>query len=206
MALIGDQPAPEGGGSLPGTDVPVAAGLGVASVDTTTYDNTITGSGKFTTLVLPVDNAVMAIAIEGDAFPRWVMDSDPFNLGLQWGDGTVPLDGSAGAILDLDGSNGDGSMIASLGSAHGALNTGRTSTQYPIGRVDTSQRAIEIGASTVGKRIILSGGSGSPVGVQGGNVGDVYIRADGDGTLGQLLYRCTVAGAPAAATWVSITD
>ena len=48
----------------------------------------------------------------------------------------------------------------------------------------------------------LQAGSGVPA--VGGNVGDLYVRTNpaGDST---YLYRCTVAGAAGAATWVAIT-
>lgn len=83
-----------GGGSVPGTVIPVADPTD-ATVDTTTYDNPITGSGKLKTIVFPGDTAAVGIALAGDDFPRVVMASDPSD-GWYFGDGTTdPYSGVA---------------------------------------------------------------------------------------------------------------
>jgi hypothetical protein len=68
-----------------GKVIPVANTAGV-TVDTTTYNDTIKGSGKLTTLVFPGDQGAMAIAIAGDSFPRWVFAADAKD-GLYMGTG-----------------------------------------------------------------------------------------------------------------------
>lgn len=73
--------------SLPSPpSIPVADDTDVV-VDTTTYDNSVTGVGKLTTLVFPTDTVAIAIAIDGDDFPRWLLTTDS-NDGLYLGDGT----------------------------------------------------------------------------------------------------------------------
>lgn len=74
---------PGGGG---GGGVPVADETGIV-VDSTTYDNTISGVGKLKTLVFPSDTGALAIALAGDAFPRWLFASDAAD-GFFMGDGT----------------------------------------------------------------------------------------------------------------------
>jgi hypothetical protein len=70
-----------------GKVLPVADAAGV-TVDTTTYNDTIKGSGKLTTLVFPADQGALSIAVSGDAFPRWLLTSDGSD-GLYFADGTV---------------------------------------------------------------------------------------------------------------------
>jgi hypothetical protein len=85
--------------------LPNAAPTG-ATLDTTTYDNQI-GSGKYTTLVFPDDNAVLAVAIEGDDFPRLVIGADLNNAGIAMGDGTAdPVGGDVSIFL-----TGGGTML-----------------------------------------------------------------------------------------------
>lgn len=80
-----------------GSLVPVADATGV-TVDNTTYDDTIKGSGKLTTLVFPADAGALAIALAGDAFPRWVLGADPNNFGLCAGVGTADPTQSAAVL------------------------------------------------------------------------------------------------------------
>jgi hypothetical protein len=86
---------------------PAANASGV-TVDTTTYPDSIKGGGaKLTTLVFPVEQGALAMAIAGDAFPRVVLSSDPTDYGWSFGDGTVDPPGntpgftSSGTILRL---------------------------------------------------------------------------------------------------------
>lgn len=83
FAEIAPDPVPAAG-SL----IPVANATGV-TVDSTTYDDTIKGSGKLTTLVFPSDQGALAIAIAGDAFPRWIIGANPENAGISMSDGTT---------------------------------------------------------------------------------------------------------------------
>lgn len=96
-----------GGGSGPaaGTYLPTADAASV-TVNTTTYDNEVTGSGKLTTLVFPQDTGAFALAISGDAFPRLLIASDPTDIALGLSDGTVSPYfgvGSSGFILGAAG-------------------------------------------------------------------------------------------------------
>lgn len=68
-------------------EVPVADTTDVV-VDDTTYDNPVTGTGKLTTLVFPVDTVAIALALDGDDFPRILFLSDSTDGVLYIGDGT----------------------------------------------------------------------------------------------------------------------
>jgi len=84
-----------------GTYLPVADAAGVV-VDTTTYDDTLKGSGKLATLVFPTDAGLLAIAMEGDAFPRLIMGADPTNFGaLVLGNGTFDAANDGGALISI---------------------------------------------------------------------------------------------------------
>lgn len=72
-------------------------------IDTTTYDNPI-GSGKIAVAVFPADTAVSAYAIEGDAFPRFVLAADPGGLGAMFfGAGTEDPVSEGAYIAAYDG-------------------------------------------------------------------------------------------------------
>jgi hypothetical protein len=81
-----------------GKVLPVAAAAGV-TVDTTTYDDTVKGSGKMATLVFPAEQAALGIAQTADAFPRLVLSSDASDYGLNFSDGSVDPNGVSGAGL-----------------------------------------------------------------------------------------------------------
>jgi hypothetical protein len=65
------------------------------TVDDDTYDNSVTGVGKLRTVVLPAGgNVLLSVAVEGDAQPRLLINTDPNSNGdLQFliGDGTVDI-------------------------------------------------------------------------------------------------------------------
>lgn len=99
------------------------------TVDDTTYDNTVAGAGKLTVLVMPaVPQAVaLAIAVEGDDFPRWLLvvddglylgdgTSDPYNNGALAFDGSQPypridLSGDVNVQGDLSLDDGTKGLI-----------------------------------------------------------------------------------------------
>lgn len=92
--------APAGGGSLPGTVLPVAASSGV-TVDTTTYDDRAKGSGKLTTLVFPSLQGVFAFAVAGDPHPRVIVGSVPGDYAVALGTGLI--DPTNGILVDISG-------------------------------------------------------------------------------------------------------
>lgn len=90
-----------------GEGLPVADAAGM-TVDTTTYDNPITGDGKVTTLVFAADTTVLALAIEGDAYPRVLFGADPDGYGVvMFGDGTINPTQGAGLSLSVVGTRQD---------------------------------------------------------------------------------------------------
>lgn len=120
-----------------GKVLPVANAAGV-TVDTTTYDDTIKGSGKLTTLVFPADAGGLAIALAGDAFPRWLLGADAANYGLTFGDGTVDsansgagISGTPGKTIVLSSLSGDVS-IPGARTAVGAVSMHQVSPRFTI--------------------------------------------------------------------------
>lgn len=87
-----------------GKVIPVADAVGV-TVDTTTYNDTIKGSGKLTTLVFPADAGAIAIALAGDVYPRWIMGADPSDWGLLMCDGTSDPTGARGIQYQWSGAS-----------------------------------------------------------------------------------------------------
>jgi hypothetical protein len=183
-----------GGGGAPGTVLPVADGVGGVTVDTTTYDDTITGSGKLTTLVFPAADtgqALLAVAIEGDAFPRILWASDPA-YGLSLGDGT------------FDPVNSGVELIYSA-TSHGSANLNNSRAVLSVGDLDANAGAVtRISTGLVLNSVAANLSSGTGVPNIGGNVGDFFFRTDTPATPLQRIYVCTVAGTIGNATWVAI--
>lgn len=183
-----------GGGSQ--TDVPQADPTGF-DIDTTTYDNPITGSGKLTTLVAKAavnggDTAVLAVAVEGDAFPRVLLEST--GDGLYMGDGTFdPYDVGAG-VATL---NQAGSAAGELFSPHGSFIAGNMDDP-DRGAYNKSSHPLWI----VGGMILLN--PGDPNGQRGGTIGDLYVRTEDTPDINHYFYRCTTGGDAATAVWTPI--
>lgn len=164
-----------------GTDLPIADPGGGYHVDTTTYDNPVSGSGKMAVAVFPADTAAFAIAIEGDAFPRWVFTSDPTD-GFYFGDGTsAAYGGGANLFVQSDGS-------ATLSANTVSVRVGVT-TDANRGTYSESQVGFVIEVA------MLSSGSGVPA--IGGDEGDRYFLTVSPYT----EYVCTTAGAAGSAVW-----
>jgi hypothetical protein len=181
----GNQP----GGSVPA--LPVADPEGV-TVDTTTYDNPILGSGKLTTLVFPAsETAYLAIAEIGDAFPRYIFGNEVSD-GISMGDGTFdPYSSGSSISAHFQGNLNVTSRHSDLVVGQGAFGN------YAAG-VSKVDGALQIGGASLGA--VINSGEGEPG--MGANVGDLYIRADGGDMT--TIYRCSVAGVAGAATWVGI--
>lgn len=187
--------ADEGNGG--GSSLPTAAPIGV-TVDTTTYDDNVSGSGKLTTLVFPNEESVaaLAFAIDGDDYPRLIFTADPTDWGtIMLGDGnTDPTDG--GPLIGLIA--GDGGLVFRGNSC-----------EVKIGSPDPN-RGVQnpiTGISVLGGAAVL-GDSGDPNGVYGGYVGDLFIRTDGNPDAGTYLYVCTSAGPASgmgAAVWSALS-
>jgi hypothetical protein len=121
-----------GGGPASGSYLPVADKTGV-TVDTTTYDNGIKGSGKYTTLIFPAasETGMIAVATSGDAFPSYVIGSQTYD-GILIGDGAHDPSNhlqSAQLAYDADSSGTPGGFSM---SNHLALGSDcKTSSQVP---------------------------------------------------------------------------
>lgn len=114
-----------------GKVLPVADAAGV-TVDTTTYADTIKGGGaKLTTLVFPADQGALAIALIGDAFPRWVLAADALD-GLFFGDGTAdPLLGAQG-FFTTSGAGFGGLRVPTAQTASSAAQLGQLTPYLTI--------------------------------------------------------------------------
>lgn len=187
--LVVELDPPPGGGASPAA-LPTADPAG-AVLDTTTYDNPITGTGKLTTLVMPADTGLLAVALAGDAFPRYLLASDPAD-GLYLGDGTVDPYADGGNLL-VD------SVTAGLGlTMFGISAVVSTATQPPyapagLGVFNTQTINLDSFSITFG--------TGAPT--IGGYVGDLYVRIDA-ASGADYLYRCTASDVAGAATWVPV--
>lgn len=184
------------GGSIPGESLPTAETTGV-TIDTTSYTNPDTEE-PLTTIVFPAAAAgVLAIAIEGDAFPRWRWTADPMN-GLYFAGGEVPCDYThAAAIAATSGPVGDpdGSYGLELLTRHAAVYIGTYNAD--IGGFITTSHPIRLGPGMG----CISSWDGDPNGNLGGRLGDMCIRPNGGD--GSWIYRCTTAGDAATAVWTA---
>lgn len=186
-----NQQASSGGGSS--AAVPYAEQQVAVTVDDTTYDNPITG-GKLRTLVFDGEGAALGIAQLGDAFPRYLIASDASD-GIGMGDGTMnPYFGAGSAALSR-GSSG----LVRIGVQGGpSLVVGSSTNGTDPGLVSSLSR-VQFGA-----RCFVEGLGDPNIANVGGAVGDLFFRGDGDGSVAQTIYICTVAD-PTNATWVGLT-
>ena len=193
MAIVlGRKGGGGGGGSQPGTVWPVADPTDV-TVDDTTYDNEITGSGKMTVLVFPAgDTAAFALAQQGAAFPFFVIPTDTSDELIYFGENDKGI---------FDG-NSIGFMLTNSGFVGMKLHAG-VGVDFRLGEDDPNvgTRSRVTSPLTV-QSVTFSSGNGAPD-AQGGNEGDIYVRIDPGGA-NQTLYRCTVPGSAGNATWVGI--
>jgi hypothetical protein len=186
---------PAGGGS--GSDIPIADPSGV-TVDTTTYDNPITGSGKLTTLVFPRTTAAIAFALEGDAFPRWIFSSDPVGDDITLGDGTHGSDDGKGAFIGSGPAQTDGTQVLNISGGGGGFVLGLVDANR--GHVNRSNLPWQFNAQ--GALSFIDTDPSAPSAGPGGDVGDICIRTNGG--VGSTIYRCTVAGTTGNTTWDAI--
>lgn len=148
-----------GGGPAAGTYLPVAHSSGV-TVDTTTYNDTIKGSGKLTTLVFPAEQGSLAIAFTGDAFPRWMMSSDASDYGLLLGDGTFDLAGDPtgincqGGKLNFNSTANRGVSMPPAKAANDAAGLAQLSPRFTVtsGALPTVQLVTATGAQILTSR------------------------------------------------------
>lgn len=146
-------PANQPSSAKDGSVFPVADATGVI-VDTTTYDDTIKGSGKLTTLVFPVEQGALAIALAGDAFPRWLLSADPTDYGLLFSDGTFDPAAAdisvsiSGTVLDLRSGAGFGIGVtpATRGNHAARLAQVSPATSITDGALPTQQLVSGAGA------------------------------------------------------------
>lgn len=74
-------------------------GMEATAFTVETTPNTISDEGDMTVLVFPSDTAVLAIKLEGDAVPRWILAADPGTWGLMMGDGTTDTTEESGGLV-----------------------------------------------------------------------------------------------------------
>jgi hypothetical protein len=195
-----------------GTGASTGSGLfwPVATTDavenTTTYPNTLDGSGNYQALVLGGSQAALhAQAYSGDAFPSVVY---ALQLGNGWyiyfGDSTFdPTDDTKNAAIGLMETAGAGKQGITF-QAYGSqfFTTGIDGNlgfvQPTLG--DGARYGLSQGGPHVPSTVSFTAGRGAPT--IGGNVGDAYWQQDG-GTA--PFYVCTVAGVAGAATWAALT-
>lgn len=210
-------------------DLPSGSGLSPAdpasiTVDTTTYDDTIEGSGKLATLLFPAGLfAALAIAQEGDAFPRFILSSDPTANPFFLSDGTVDP-ASSGLNFGQVTNNGDGTFSLSIDATHGTSTMGAlvAPNEYlnvfggAVSRFAGLQpgRLTRNGTATGGNTVLSSDGDPNSNYTDGDNdlfnvsqpgaLNDLFIRSDSPQAGNDWLYRCETAGAPGDAVWAGV--
>lgn len=176
--------------------IPIAEAAGVA--DSTTYDNPV-DAGKMNVVVTPSDQVVLAMAIEGDAFPRLIWLTDPVD-GMYIGDGT--FDPYFGNSIEVYFDSAGFGVIDYTDSTLWALGVNYAAR----GRISLISNGVQLGnpvnhAYQGSPAPALTGGTSSPNTLPlGGEVGDIYVRTDGAGRL-QAVYQCTTRGNPGVAVW-----
>lgn len=183
-----------------------AADQANAVYDKTTYPNNWSGVGNYDALVFANNNGVAAaIALQGDAFPRYVILADPVGVrggGILMGDGTVDPASFAGVWYGAYPGLAPGDFAMQVGSSGQALlGAGLdTNSTFNLLSIVGGLQLDQVQGFT-GSAIAQYCGVGVPV--IGGNVADKYWRNDPAGA-GTYLYNCTVAGVAGAAVWVGV--
>lgn len=189
-----------GGGGPQIPSIPIADTTAPV-IDKTTYDNTVTGVGKITTLIMPTDTVAFALAVAGDAFPRWLFLSDATD-GFYGGDGTFDPYAETGQFVNLWAQgltfrgipgagasiNSEDALVLRSGVGTGIQCKGRLVPGLP-------NSSSGVGAS-------ITSNAGDPNGNVEGSAGDIYLRSDGAPGSSNIIYVCTVTGNPG--TWVGI--
>lgn len=192
---------PSGGG---GDAIPIGDVTGYR-IDTTTYDNPITGGpDKIKVNVFPAappdgDQVMFGVALEGDAFPRELHFADPTSGGSDFGDGTTDPWNAASAGWAVSKNDDNSYMFRLFGKL--GWDVGRLDPNYggTVGSANNGALKIPGTAENGGATVQMSGGHGVPV--CGGYAGDIYV--DVDGSDGAWLYRCTTSGVAGDAVWAA---
>lgn len=175
------------GGPPAGSYIPVADSAGV-TVDTTTYDNTVTGTGKLTTLIFPVDTVGFAFALEGDAFPRLLMLSD-ITDGMYMGNGQFDAyDQGAEIFYRGNAADGSDSQVGTFSNA---------GTVVAKGRLDITNGDVNVHGS--GKGINVQDNGGAPGARQGlASLVDGTVDVDTAAVVANSRTFITPIGSPPA--------
>lgn len=180
--------------------LPIADDIGVV-VDTTTYDNPITGGPDKISVLLGAasppggDQFLAARGVQGDAFPR-VLETAGGSTFL--GDGTDDPYNGQGAIVG-PAPNSDGTYQYQIIAA---------GQEFAFGLYEpTLGHILYMGfAPLLIGPIALQAGQGEPTTAnpKPGRVGDLYIDRDGGASPLTWIYRCTVGGTAGHSTWVGM--
>lgn len=179
---------------------PVAIADPAISLDKTSYNNDLTGNPLLTN-VAPTASVLFAVAEAGDTQPRIVVCTDAGN-GIFFGDGTIDPFSSG---VQIWASIGAGLAVLFLASPSGAsLEIGQQDSS--IGSYSVFNGPLQIGGNPgTSDGVVLSSGTQTPNGNEGGNVGDLYYqRPSGSLTPKSwwtALWQCTTGGAPGTAVW-----
>ena len=166
---------------------------GQFSVDSTSYPNTLSGTGRYTTAVFAEETAALVTALSGDAYPRMVLDA---NSALILGDGTIePI--NHGAALWTNGI---------LGGPNAALKMIGGNTLVVIGDNDPADDSSIASFSTailIGDKLypaVLRSYTGNPNSHRAGIQGDFLIDTDTP-----AVWQCTTSGDSDGAVWTQIS-
>jgi hypothetical protein len=165
------------------------------SIDDSTYPNNLTGTGFYRTVIFPGGDqtGVLALALDGDAFPRILLASTGTFL---LSDGTVDPSTFAAAINA--NANGDGTLSLALVGDNAGLNIGVLDADMAVAKIQ-SQSIFQVESG-----INLHSTNGDPnTANEPGLINDLCFAYTTEGDTGTLtLYVCTVTGGAGLATWV----
>lgn len=154
------------GGGSGGDALPIADPAGI--VTSTVTPDPISGADTMTVVVFPKEQAVIAVKIAGDDFPRWLLSADPTDYGLLMGDGTYDPADVNGPSISIDSSGGI-EITAGNQGAHPVIQL--------AGDIFT-RRTVEFGGSTSHPESIIL------FGTHDGPDPNYQVRIDGGTTYG----------------------
>lgn len=181
----------------------VPTGDPAAAIESLVYDNPVTAAPGMTTQLYLDNDVVFAAAIDGDDFPRIIVD----NFGAVYlGDGTTDAYNTSGGRLA-------GTAVGMILNAYGAgklVEISAHGAELRVGSDGGSDRGF---TTMLGSPLVLgllgnaggaqiSSGTGDPSAL-GGLEGDIYIRTDAP-TPDEVFYRCTNSNPPGFATWAAL--
>lgn len=165
------------------------------TVDATTYSNTFTGTGTYTTAVFASPEPALVSAEQGDGYPQWVVGSGAGEF-LSLGDGTLDPITSGAHIWSNPAAGHLSGVNLTLLAAGARVTVGQTDPiddSVPTTTIWSDFQLTNL-QQTVG--VVFRARQGNPNGTVAGRQGDIVI--DGQSP---ALWQCTTTGDSTSAVW-----